>query len=354
MFIDKVSLTLSSGNGGKGSVSFRREKHVIMGGPDGGDGGRGGDIIINSSNNTHTLSYYKGKKHLKARNGEDGMGRNMYGKKGESLVLKVPPGTIIIDKDTNEILHDFKENDSIVFLKGGLGGLGNSHFKSSTNQRPSYAQPGVQGESKEIIFELRLIADVGLLGFPNVGKSTLISTLSNARPQIANYEFTTLSPKLGLVKVDEFNSFVMADIPGIIEGASDGKGLGLEFLKHIKRTKVLLFMLEINNYRSLEEQYEKLKIEIQNFSQKLSSKKYAIAITKTDVLDDESVNEKVQAFIKYLNFEIKNHDSVCHIFYKQDEIFKNENDAKFILTISSATQKNINNLKFWLWDMLNE
>lgn len=354
MFIDKVSLTLSSGNGGKGSVSFRREKHVIMGGPDGGDGGRGGDIIINSSNNTHTLSYYKGKKHLKARNGEDGMGRNMYGKKGESLVLKVPPGTIIIDKDTNEILHDFKENDSIVFLKGGLGGLGNSHFKSSTNQRPSYAQPGVQGESKEIIFELRLIADVGLLGFPNVGKSTLISTLSNARPQIANYEFTTLSPKLGLVKVDEFNSFVMADIPGIIEGASDGKGLGLEFLKHIKRTKVLLFMLEINNYRSLEEQYEKLKIEIQNFSQKLSSKKYAIAITKTDVLDDESVNEKVQAFIKYLNFEIKNHDNVCHIFYKQDEIFKNENDAKFILTISSATQKNINNLKFWLWDMLNE
>ena len=235
MFVDSVNFSVSSGKGGAGCASFRREKHVLLGGPDGGDGGNGGDVYFIVDNNTHTLANYKGKRVLKAQNGQPGLPRNMSGKKGENLNLIVPPGTVVYDNDSGEILLDLTiQGQKELFLKGGKGGLGNVHFKTSVNQAPSKAQPGLQGESKNIRLELKLIADVGLVGFPNVGKSTLISSISNAKPQIANYEFTTLTPKLGLVEVDEFSGFVMADIPGIIEGASDGKGLGLQFLKHIE------------------------------------------------------------------------------------------------------------------------
>ena len=212
MFIDSVKLTLSSGHGGAGAVSFRREKHVILGGPDGGDGGDGGDVYFVCDNNTHTLANYKGKKAMRASDGEAGMGKRMTGKKGESLELIVPPGTAVYDAQTNELLCDMvEERQRTLFLKGGKGGLGNFHFKNSINQAPEYAQKGMPEESIEVRLELKLIADVGLVGFPNVGKSTLISAVSNAKPQIANYEFTTLTPKLGLVEVDEFSGFVMAD-----------------------------------------------------------------------------------------------------------------------------------------------
>lgn len=324
MFVDRVKLTLSSGKGGMGAVSFRREKFVIKGGPDGGDGGRGGNVFIEVDNNTHTLAHFKGKTHLKAQNGRPGEGRKKYGKYGEDLIVKVPPGTQIIDEQTGELLLDMCEKSPrTLFLEGGKGGLGNAHFKSSTNQRPSYAQPGLAGESKEVRLELKLIADVGLVGFPNVGKSTLISAISNARPEIANYEFTTLTPKLGVVNLDQYNSFVMADIPGIIEGASDGKGLGLEFLRHIERTEFLLFMIDISNYRSSKEQFESLKIELEKYSDLLAKRTFAIALSKCDTFDEEELQSKLDEFQK--NTDVQN--------------------AKFILPISAVSGKNIDQLK---------
>ena len=227
MFVDNIVINATSGRGGAGCASFHREKFIIKGGPDGGDGGKGGDIFILADKNTHTLSHFKGAKHIKAKKGMPGKGRNMTGKSGEPAYVIVPPGTQIFDNETGELLFDMTEDgQKVKFLEGGKGGLGNTHFKSSTNQRPTYAQPGLEGETREIRLELKLIADVGLVGFPNVGKSTLISMISNASPEIANYEFTTLTPKLGVVSVGDYDSFVMADIPGIIEKASDGKGLG--------------------------------------------------------------------------------------------------------------------------------
>ena len=241
MFIDSARFSVSSGKGGQGCSSFRREKFVVKGGPDGGDGGKGGDVYFLVDNNTDTLSNYKGRKVFRAENGKQGMASRMPGKSAEPLVLIVPPGTQVLDDDTGEVLHDLiHEGEKIQFIEGGKGGLGNVHFKNSRNQRPTYFQPGLPGETRNIRLELKLIADVGLVGYPNVGKSTLISTTSNANPEIANYEFTTLTPKLGVVEVGDYNSFVMADIPGIIDGAADGRGLGLEFLKHIERTKTLL------------------------------------------------------------------------------------------------------------------
>lgn len=342
MFIDSVKFSVKSGKGGAGCVSFRREKHVLLGGPDGGDGGKGGDVYFLVDNNTHTLAFYKGKRALKAQNGEGGKGRNMFGKKGEDLVLTVPPGTVVYDEDTKEVLFDLtKEGERVLFLQGGKGGLGNTHFKNSVNQRPDYAQPGLLGEEKNIKLELKLIADVGLVGFPNVGKSTLISTISNARPQIANYEFTTLTPKLGMVEVDEFSSFVMADIPGIIEGASDGRGLGLEFLKHIERTKVLLFVLDVINYRDLKEQFNSLKKEVENFSLNLAKSKFAIAISKIDAC--ENLEETYNKFLKDFNFA------------KKQSIDEYDKDLPyFVLPISSATNEGIKELKFAILELLNE
>ncbi|MCI7364412.1 MAG: GTPase ObgE [Campylobacter lanienae] len=341
MFIDSVNFSVSSGKGGAGCASFRREKHVLLGGPDGGDGGNGGDVYFIVDNNTHTLANYKGKRVLKAQNGQPGLPRNMSGKKGENLNLIVPPGTVVYDNDSGEILLDLTiQGQKELFLKGGKGGLGNVHFKTSVNQAPSKAQPGLQGESKNIRLELKLIADVGLVGFPNVGKSTLISSISNAKPQIANYEFTTLTPKLGLVEVDEFSGFVMADIPGIIEGASDGKGLGLQFLKHIERTKILLYMIDLANYRSLKEQFETLKNEVLKFSPNLAKRDYAIALTRLDAAVDS--DERIEEFLSEFEFD-----------KKQDIDEYNHQKPFFVLPISSATGERLKELKFNLLELLN-
>ena len=286
MFIDSARLTLSSGHGGAGAVSFRREKHVILGGPDGGDGG---DVYFVCDNNTHTLANYKGKRAMKAGNGEAGMGKRMTGKKGENLELIVPPGTAVYDAQTNELLCDIvSEGQKTLFLKGGKGGLGNFHFKSSINQAPEYAQKGMPEESIEVRLELKLIADVGLVGFPNAGKSTLLSSLSSAKPKIANYPFTTMEPSLGIVSYRDHQSFVMADIPGIIEGASEGKGLGLRFLRHIERNSLLLFMVP-GDTDDIKKEYEILLNELRQFNPEMLSKHRVLAVTKSDLLDEELI-----------------------------------------------------------------
>ncbi len=354
MFIDNVELTLSSGKGGAGSVSFRREKHVIQGGPDGGDGGRGGDVYFKVDKNTHTLSHFRRKQHIKAKNGQQGMGKKMYGKSGESADIIVPPGTQVIDVDSGEILFDLLEDGQrVLFLKGGKGGLGNVHFKSSTNQKPDYAQPGLPGETREIKLELKLIADVGLVGFPNVGKSTLISIISNATPQIANYEFTTITPKLGVVDVGDFRSFVMADIPGIIGGASDGKGLGIKFLKHIERTEFLLYMIDVSSYRSIQEQYETLKVELDNFSSNLAKREYAIALTRCDTLDAKSTNEKVQEMLDLNEVDAKIDKQSDNYEYFVQDIYERENSKPyFVMPISSISNINIKQLNYALADIV--
>ena len=360
MFVDKVVVTVKSGKGGAGCVSFRREKFVNKGGPDGGDGGKGGDIVFEVDNNTDTLSWFKGKRVLKAKNGQPGMGSKKTGKSAPSLILKVPPGTQIFDNNTNELLLDLVEvGERKVLLEGGIGGKGNWHFRNAKNQAPTYAQPGLPGSELEIRLELKLIADVGLVGFPNVGKSTLISVVSNAKPEIANYEFTTLTPNLGIVNVGEFNSFVMADIPGIIEGASEGKGLGLEFLKRIERTKTNLFVLDLSHYLSLNEQFEKLQKELKKYSNKLFQNKFAIIITKIDVFDKENVNKKVEEFLKYLNLEriLTNNFGFNDKFYYfiQDTTIKyQENKPYFVLPISSVAKINIESLKFALYELINQ
>lgn len=334
MFIDSVEILLQSGDGGKGAVSFRREKYVPLGGPDGGDGGRGGDVIIVCDNNAHTLAHFKGKKKLCAANGANGDKRNRNGKSGESLEILVPQGTQIIDAQSKKILLDMvKEGQRELLLKGGKGGLGNTHFKNASNQRPDYAQPGLKGQSLKARLELKLIADVGLVGFPNVGKSTLISVLSNARPEIADYEFTTLTPKLGFVEVDEYHSFVMADIPGIIKGASEGKGLGLAFLKHIERTSFLLFVLDSSRNMSLQEQFCTLQKELECFSLKLAQRKFGIVLSKSDTstLSDELA-------LKFTQESANLRDFLSQI----------QNPQSFVLEISSLQKKGLKELKLAL------
>jgi len=361
MFIDKVELTISSGKGGAGCVSFHTEKFVTKGGPDGGDGGRGGSVYFKVDANTDTLSYYRGKRHLKAKNGRPGEGRKRAGKSGEDLILVVPPGTQVIDAESGELLLDLTENqERVEFLKGGKGGLGNVHFKGPSNQRPTYAQPGLPGETKHIYLELKSIADVGLVGFPNVGKSTLIASLSNARPEVANYEFTTLTPKLGVVQVSEYESFLMADIPGIIEGASDGRGLGLDFLRHIERTKTLLFMIDATNYREMEYQFQALQEEIQKYSTALSHRAFAIAITKIDALDEETLNNKVEEFFKANNLEANSiaqkfgAESRLKSFMQSKEEWGEYEQHKplFVLPISAVARTNLDALKYMLYHMM--
>jgi GTP-binding protein len=359
MFVDSVSFKVSSGKGGAGCSSFRKEKFVVKGGPDGGDGGKGGDVYFIVDNNTDTLSWYKGKKVLKAQNGKPGMGKRMTGKSGEHLILTVPPGTQVIDNETGEILLDLiNEGDKIRLLEGGKGGMGNYHFKNSRNQAPTYAQTGLPAQTKEIRLELKLIADVGLVGYPNVGKSTLISAISNASPQVANYEFTTLTPKLGVVEVGDYNSFVMADIPGIIDGASEGKGLGIEFLKHIERTKTLLYLIDLANYRDIAEQFKILTQEVQKFSQELSSRKFAIVLSKVDAILDDELDEKIKYFLDSLNLSQtpKSRYNFTNIHYLQDidnptyqyDITK----PFFVATISSVSRINLEPLKFSLYDLI--
>ena len=359
MFIDNAQIQLSSGKGGPGATSFRQEKFVLKGGPDGGDGGRGGDVYFVVDKNSHTLSSFRGRHHMKAKNGAPGEGRKKYGKKGESIDVVVPPGTQIFDVLTGELLLDLVEDGTrIKFLEGGKGGLGNWHFRSSTNQRPTYSQPGLPGEIREVRLELKLIADVGLVGVPNVGKSTLISTISNARPEIANYEFTTLTPKLGVVSTEDFASFVMADIPGIIEGASDGRGLGLEFLKHIERTKFLLFMLDMANYRPLEEQYRVLKEELEKFSDTLKTRNFAIALTRVDATDMSEVGERIESFIQSLGKKVDKKDNLykfvdTYPIYIQDIDAYDPSEPFFIAPISSVVRINVDPLKYALLEVVN-
>ena len=286
-FIDYVKILCRSGKGGAGSRHFYRAKYVPKGGPDGGDGGRGGHIILKGNMNMWTLLPLKFRRHIFAGNGESGSGGRSFGKDGEDVVVEVPCGTVVFDSETGEYLCEVTEhNEEIKLLKGGKGGLGNWHFKSATNRTPRYAQPGEPAIEKSIILELKLLADVGLVGFPNAGKSTLLSAVSAARPKIADYPFTTMEPQLGIISYRDSRSFVIADIPGIIEGASDGKGLGLRFLRHIERNAVLLFMVPADS-NDIAADYEILLNELARFNPQLMDKPRLLAVSKSDMLDEE-------------------------------------------------------------------
>lgn len=290
-FIDYVKLYGKSGDGGAGSVHFRREKFVPKGGPDGGDGGRGGHIILRGNKQMWTLIHLKYRKHIKADNGGAGEGGNRFGVDGQDIYLEVPVGTVAKDAETGEVMLEIMEDgEEQVLLPGGMGGLGNSHFKSPTNQAPRYAQPGISGVEKWIILELKILADVGLVGFPNAGKSTLLSVISAARPEIADYPFTTLVPNLGVVRYREDRSFVVADIPGIIEGAADGKGLGIRFLRHIERNSILLFLIP-TDAKDLRKEYNILLGELEKYNPELLDKSRLLAISKADMLDEGLMDE---------------------------------------------------------------
>lgn len=328
MFIDVAKIELKAGKGGDGSVAFRREKYEPSGGPAGGDGGDGGSIIIVGDKNIKTLMDYSYRSIYKAENGGDGRNKKQFGKKGEDLILKVPVGTLIKDYDTDTVIYDVKhDKEEFVICKGGKGGKGNVHFKSSIRQAPRFAEPGEKGEEKTIKLELKLLADVGLIGLPNVGKSTLLSIMSNARPKIANYHFTTLEPNLGVCKVGE-KSFVLADIPGLIEGASEGLGLGHDFLKHIERTKILVHVLDISGSegRNPIEDFELINSELSSYNIKLNDKKMLVVLNKTDLGAEENIKE----------FREKYSDKV-------DEIVE----------ISAATTENVDKLMYLIADTLD-
>ena len=290
-FVDYVKVFLRSGNGGAGSSHFRREKFVEFGGPDGGDGGVGGSIILRGSHQHWTLIHLKYRKHILADNGECGHGQRRSGKAGVDVILEVPLGTIAKDAETGEVLLEVTENgEEKVLAPGGIGGLGNWHFRTATNQAPRYAQPGMPGIEGWFILELKILADVGLVGFPNAGKSTLLSAISAARPKIADYAFTTLEPNIGIVEYRDGKSFVMADIPGIIEGAHEGRGLGLRFLRHIERNSMLLYMVPADS-KNIHEEYNVLVNELKMYNPELLDKKRILAITKSDMLDEELMAE---------------------------------------------------------------
>jgi GTP-binding protein len=290
-FIDHVNIRARSGAGGPGSVHFRREKHVPKGGPDGGDGGRGGHIILRGNKQLWTLLHLRYRKHVLAKDGKPGEGGLRSGAQGVDVFLDVPLGTIAKDSDTGkQILEITADGQTEILAEGGMGGLGNDHFKTSTKQTPRYAQPGIAGQERWVVLELKLLADVGLVGFPNAGKSTLLSVVSEARPEIADYPFTTLIPNLGVVAYRDHKSFVMADIPGIIEGAAEGKGLGLRFLRHIERNSVLLFMVPADS-ADISKEFKILLAELKKFNPQLLDKERILAISKADMLDDELIEE---------------------------------------------------------------
>ena len=302
MFVDRAEITIRSGNGGNGAVTFRRDPYVPDGGPDGGDGGNGGSVIFIADRNLRTLMDLKYKRKYQAENGQPGMKRNRYGKKGQDLYIKVPIGTMIIDKETGHLMKDLVEDgDTVVAARGGRGGKGNVHYKSSIRQAPNFAEAGTPGREREVVLELKLIADVGLLGFPNVGKSTLLSVCTNSKPKIAGYHFTTIDPNLGVVYIHD-TSFVMADIAGIIEGASQGAGLGFRFLKHIERTKVLIHVIDVSGSEGRDpvEDYKKINAELMQFDPKLAAKPQIIAANKTDIIFDQ---EKVDEFLEFMKKE---------------------------------------------------
>lgn len=323
-FIDYVKVACRSGAGGAGSRHFRREKHVPLGGPDGGDGGRGGHIILRGNAQRWTLLHLKYQKHLFAENGASGEGGCRTGKQGKDLIIEVPIGTIAKDAETQEILGEITQDEQeLILIDGGRGGLGNTHFRTSTNQAPQYAQPGDDSTEKWIILELKVLADVGLVGFPNAGKSTLLSVLSAAKPEIADYPFTTLTPNLGVVGHRSLQSFVMADIPGIIEGASEGKGLGLRFLRHIERNSVLLFMIPVEADH-VGKQYEILLNELKAYNPELLDKKRLLAITKSDIIDTEMENQMRKEIPEGLDY----------------------------VFVSAVAQRNLDVLKDKLWNLL--
>lgn len=324
-FVDYVKIYCRSGKGGRGSTHFRREKYIPKGGPDGGDGGDGGHIILRGNRNYWTLLHLKFQRHILAGHGESGSRRMSSGKKGESRIIDVPCGTVVYDAETGEYLCDVTDDgEEVVLLKGGKGGRGNTHFKTPTNQAPRYAQPGEPFEERYVILELKMLADVGLVGFPNAGKSTLLSVMTAAKPKIANYPFTTLEPNLGIVSYRDQRSFVMADIPGIIEGASEGKGLGLRFLRHIERNSLLLFLVPADA-DDIHGEYKILLNELAQYNPELLDKQRILAISKSDMLDEELI----------------------------EEISKDLPDIPYIF-ISSLTGLNIQQLKDLLWTELNK
>jgi obg family GTPase cgtA len=328
-FTDYVKVFVTSGNGGKGSVHLHKEKFIAKGGPDGGDGGRGGHIIIRGNKNLWTLIHFKFQKHFRAGHGGDGGRSRSTGADGQDVYLDVPLGTIVKDVITNEVLFEITfDKEEVIVLKGGKGGLGNWHFRSATNQTPRYAQPGIPGEEKEILLELKVLADVGLVGFPNAGKSTLLSAITSAKPKIGDYPFTTLKPNLGIVQYRDFQSFVIADIPGIIEGASEGKGLGHYFLRHIERNSILLFLIPADSKNIIDE-YHILLNELKKYNPQLLDKERIIAISKTDMLDDELQNA-IEKEIRNANLDIP------------------------YLFISSVAQKGLVELKDKLWHLLQK
>jgi len=323
-FVDYVKIHCRSGSGGSGSKHLYRDKRTAKGGPDGGDGGRGGHVIIKGNAQLWTLLHLKYQKHVKAKHGESGGMQTSTGKDGEDFIIEVPLGTVAKDPETGEQLTEITEDgEEFVLLKGGRGGLGNAHFKSSTNQTPRYAQPGESGDEAWRILELKVLADVGLVGFPNAGKSTLLSVITAAKPEIANYAFTTLVPNLGIVSYRDHKSFIMADIPGIIEGASEGKGLGIRFLRHIERNSTLLFMIAADS-DDIEKDYNILLGELQAYNPELLDKSRILAITKSDMLDDEL----------------------------KEEIIPTLPDLPYVF-ISSVAQQGLQEMKDLIWQTLN-
>lgn len=309
-FVDKARITVRAGNGGDGAVAFHREKYVAAGGPDGGDGGRGGNVIFSVDENMSTLMDFRYKRKYVAGNGMPGQGKRCNGRDGEAMIIKVPRGTVIRDTETGAIMHDMSTGEDWIVARGGRGGWGNTHFATPTRQVPRFAKPGLPGESHDITLELKLLADVGLVGFPNVGKSTLLSVVSKAHPKIANYHFTTLFPNLGVVYVDEGVSFVMADIPGIIEGASDGAGLGHDFLRHIDRCHLLVHLVDVSGSEGRDpiEDFDAINAELKEYSEELASRPQIVVANKCDLLEEGSDNlERLRRHVEekgYSFFEI--------------------------------------------------
>jgi GTP-binding protein len=328
-FVDYVKMHLTSGKGGQGSAHLRREKYIPKGGPDGGDGGRGGHVILRANSNLWTLYHLKFKRHYKAGYGGSGSKQTSTGADGDDVIVEVPLGTVVRDTETQNIILEITEDgQEVIIARGGKGGLGNDHFKSSTNQTPRYAQPGLDGVEVDITLELKVLADVGLVGFPNAGKSTLLSVVTAAKPKIANYEFTTLKPNLGIVKYRDHQTFVMADIPGIIEGAAEGKGLGHYFLRHIERNSTLLFLIPADA-DDIKKQYDILLDELRRYNPEMLDKDRLIAISKCDMLDEELQAEMKQE----LDVDFK---GIPYVFF------------------SSIAQQGLMELKDKLWGMLND
>ncbi|MDH4205546.1 MAG: GTPase ObgE [Desulfobacteraceae bacterium] len=300
-FIDEAMITVQSGNGGKGCVSFRREKFIPRGGPDGGDGGKGGDIILSTTTRKRTLYHFKYQKHFKAENGAHGQGKQKTGKNGRNLTIELPPGTLVIDADTGHLIKDLVDTDeTFVILKGGRGGQGNTKFKTSTHRTPRFAQPGEPGETRTLKLELKLLADVGIIGLPNAGKSTLITAISSARPKIANYPFTTLTPSLGVVQTNWAEPFVVADIPGLIKGAHQGTGLGIKFLRHIERTRILIHLIDVSSIDPDDplHQYHTINQELVMYDEKLVKKPQIVVLNKLDLPGVRKAAEIFQSALK--------------------------------------------------------